>query len=66
VLTQETGAQWAIVVEGELRTPVLLIPGAKAMVVPLVSFTQLQSAKDITDLRQMFERMALRARQGIT
>lgn len=62
-LAQETGVQWAIVVEGEGRTPVLLVPGAKAVVVPLVSFAQLQSAKDVADLRQMFDRVALAINQ---
>lgn len=55
-LMQDTKAQWAIVVEGEVRTPAFLIAGSKAMVMPLVSFVQLSSAKDVADLRNTFDR----------
>ena len=62
-LTQDTDAQWAIVVEGEVRTPVLLIPGSQAIVMPLVCFAQLQLAKDLADLRLIFERTVLSIHQ---
>ena len=65
-LTQETDAQWAIVVEGEVRTPVLIIPGSQVIVMPLVSFSQLQLAKNVTDLRQIFERTVLSIHQQKT
>ena len=62
-LVHDTGAQWAIVVEGDVRTPVLIIPGSQAIAMPLVSFAQLRSAKDEADLRQMFKSAILSINQ---
>ena len=52
-LAHETGVQWAIVVEDNKRTPVLLIPGSPATIFPLVGFEQMRSRTD--GVRHLFD-----------
>lgn len=53
-LVQETGVQWAMLDDGRVRTPVLMIAATPVVVVPLATLSKGLPSTDVIDVHQLF------------